>query len=208
MKKLSALVALILCATIGGVYASWIYANEGTETFHSVELSIGLEAKFEGAIGTYKIVVEDGSVTPFRIAPLSNDDYTATFKVEKKVYLEFKPTSKASDDIQTNGVTTYLYYLNAAALEGYTFGGDQIFTYTKYTLDNATDKYATITMSSADKQGDTFRVDITDIFRDSIDFIDGVTLPNYDDYTEFENAFKKGGMAPSFSVKVTNLIPA
>ena len=57
MKKLSALIAMVLCLTIGGVYAAWTYTNSAKDVAdvyeaYTVTLSTATE---EGAHGEYGI---------------------------------------------------------------------------------------------------------------------------------------------------------
>ena len=56
MKKLSLLIAMILCATIGGVYAAWNYAltDDIADAFEEIKISVE-DAELTGSNGTYKI---------------------------------------------------------------------------------------------------------------------------------------------------------
>ena len=55
MKKLSLLVALLLIATIGGVYATWTYVgNDQIHTF-SPKGVIMEDVEIEGTVGSYTI---------------------------------------------------------------------------------------------------------------------------------------------------------
>ncbi len=57
MKKLSVLIALVLCVTIGGVYAAWTYTNPNADlTDRHFEQLITISAAVEeGAAGAYAI---------------------------------------------------------------------------------------------------------------------------------------------------------
>ena len=57
MKKLSLLIALVLCLTVGGVYAAWIYTNPAADiTDQKFEQLITIStATEEGAAGVYAI---------------------------------------------------------------------------------------------------------------------------------------------------------
>lgn len=57
MKKLSVLIALVLCVTIGGVYAAWTYTNPDADITdrHFNQLITISAATEEGAAGTYEI---------------------------------------------------------------------------------------------------------------------------------------------------------
>ena len=56
MKKISVLIALILCVTIGGVYAAWIYTGS-TVSVAERTVSHGMAtATTEGDVGILKVV--------------------------------------------------------------------------------------------------------------------------------------------------------
>ncbi len=65
MKKLSLLIALVLCLTIGGVYAAWIYTNPAADiTDQKFEQLITIStATEEGAAGTYAIETNITAIT-------------------------------------------------------------------------------------------------------------------------------------------------
>ena len=59
MKKLSILVALILCVTIGGVYATWVYPGNDIGRLEApVSNNMG-DVTFSGSMGTYSLVSND-----------------------------------------------------------------------------------------------------------------------------------------------------
>ena len=55
MKKLSTLIALLLCVTVGGVYATWTYTSDAVDIMDvTKEAVIELEnATTSGAAGTF-----------------------------------------------------------------------------------------------------------------------------------------------------------
>jgi len=55
MKKLSVLIAMILCVTIGGVYATWTYAGDKVSDFKYEAVVKLTAAETKGSYGTYKI---------------------------------------------------------------------------------------------------------------------------------------------------------
>ena len=56
MKKLTILVALLLCVTIGGVYAAWVYPGQSLGSLADVPAAKEMvDATFEGASGAYSI---------------------------------------------------------------------------------------------------------------------------------------------------------
>ena len=56
MKKLSILIALILCVTIGGVYATWVYSqSDDVADITGAKAITMTEATFTGTYGTYNV---------------------------------------------------------------------------------------------------------------------------------------------------------
>ena len=78
MKKLSALIAMILCLTIGGVYAAWTYTNPNADITDKrfeqlVTISTATEA---GAAGEYDIIT---NITGISIEQLGTNDQGKDF---------------------------------------------------------------------------------------------------------------------------------
>lgn len=92
MKKLSALIAMVLCLTIGGVYAAWTYTNDAADvTDVHKTLTIGLtSATASGAVGDYYI---ETNITGITIE--QNGETNPSYDFHKAV-LEFH-TSDAQD---------------------------------------------------------------------------------------------------------------
>lgn len=112
MKKLSFLIALMLCVTIGGVYATWTYAgtNDIADSFAEAKVTIA-DAELTGANGTYKI--ESNLVLSVDQA---NDKHEAKLVFSSNnsedVYLKvtFVPATNAPADIKKNAVPTEMYF--------------------------------------------------------------------------------------------------
>ncbi len=117
MKKLSTLIAILLIATIGGVYATWNYV--GNEQVHSFTTKgvIMEEVVVEGSVGGYAIT---STLVQGRIDQAKGDDTTPS-KYHKAVLnyelsgtaqlsITFTPTSTAGLDVKSSGVVTYLWF--------------------------------------------------------------------------------------------------
>ncbi len=112
MKKLSVLIALLLCVTIGGVYAAWSYA--GTEdiadAYAEAKVTIA-DAELTGANGTYKI--ESNLVLTVDQA---NEDHEAELVFASNnsdaIFLKvtFTPAANAPQDIKDGAVPSELYF--------------------------------------------------------------------------------------------------
>lgn len=78
MKKLSALIAMVLCLTIGGVYAAWTYTNPNADiTDEKFEQLITISTATEiGAAGVYDI---ETNITGMTIDQLGTNDQGKDF---------------------------------------------------------------------------------------------------------------------------------
>lgn len=112
MKKLSVLVALLLCVTIGGVYATWSYAgtNDIADAFAEAKVTI-TDAELVGANGVY--VVDSNLVLTVDQA---NEDHEAKLVFASNngdpIFLKvtFTPSANAPQDVKDNGVLSELYF--------------------------------------------------------------------------------------------------
>ena len=121
-RKLSILIALILCVTIGGVYATWVYAGTG-EITHTVSKGVNLTSKVEGgAAATYNVGVGDLLI---QIDQAAAGDYTPVLQFNKSASAEkarlvftLLPTDTANADIEANGIKSYVTFSSNATYEG------------------------------------------------------------------------------------------
>ncbi len=112
MKKLSALIAMLLCVTIGGVYAAWTYAgtNDIADVYYETKVTIA-DVQLTGANGTYKIesnlviTVDQRDANHYaKLVYGSNNDSDPYLKVT------FTPSANAPDDVKKNAVDSELYF--------------------------------------------------------------------------------------------------
>ncbi len=112
MKKLSVLIALMLCVTIGGVYATWSYAltNDIADSFAEAKVTVA-DAEFIGSNGVYKI--ESNLVLTVDQA---NEDHEAELVFSSSdgeaIHLTvlFTPASNAPQSVKENAVPSELYF--------------------------------------------------------------------------------------------------
>ena len=109
MKKLSGLIALLLCVIIGGVYANWAYSASDDIQDKYLELSLGItEASQTGANGEYTIT----SNAKFVIDQKEGTNHVAELRVEStdseeaKLTIKFTPFAAASINVKRDGVPT------------------------------------------------------------------------------------------------------
>lgn len=114
MKKLSTLIALILCVTIGGVYATWTYTGS---TITSVDrtLSHGMAASVtEGDVGVFEITNNNVDIS---IDQTAAGNYSAKLVITGGVTVTFTPNAGAPEDVINNAIPTHavIYTKNAEA---------------------------------------------------------------------------------------------
>lgn len=138
MKRLGAIIAIALVLTIGGVYATFNYAQGGAVSLENETISKELEGMTTtNAKGTITIKSNSFKIT---IDDLGGDLHTKG-KFEGKTTINFKPATLADADVRTNGIklkltitvtgneyddggTTYkLFNISADALAGVTLNG-------------------------------------------------------------------------------------
>ncbi|MBR3804851.1 MAG: hypothetical protein IKJ14_05870 [Clostridia bacterium] len=116
MKRLSLLIAILLVATIGGVYANWIYMGN-TSISRAVPVGgVGMTTVVQDsnlAIGDFYV---EHNVDNFTIDQKEEGDYTAVLQTnlasgtKASFTITFTPKVGASSDIMNNGVEAYVYF--------------------------------------------------------------------------------------------------
>ena len=113
MKKVSILIALALLVTVGGVYATWTYANQPV-TAVSRTATIQM-----AALGTES---EAGVITPLfvgaRIVIDDTGSYKAGIVAEGDLKITFKPNAGSPENIK-NGIVAE-YYVEWTGVNSYT----------------------------------------------------------------------------------------
>ena len=95
MKRFSVLMALILCVTIGGVFANWVY-TEGTTTSVQDNITFGMSAATSTtARGVF--AVGNNNLT-MHIDQKATKDYTAVLSLNGSVTFTFTPDENYNMD--------------------------------------------------------------------------------------------------------------
>ena len=110
MKKLGLLIAMILCVTIGGVYATWTYTQNTDVADEAVNINMNLtDVAYSGSYGTYKV---DPSGLSLTIDPKVGTTHTTALYATGNIVITFTPNSVAPSEVKENGVeTTYSFSL-------------------------------------------------------------------------------------------------
>ena len=145
MKKLSILIALVLCVTIGGVYATWVYSqSDDVADITGAKAITMTEATFTGTYGTYHV---DTTGLTMQVDPKEGTTHTTALKISGNLVISFTPNTYAPVEVKQDGVaSTFAFSLSNAdwKYEGaniitvdtdrhnitWTPAGDGTFTYT------------------------------------------------------------------------------
>lgn len=120
MKKLSLLISLLMCVTIGGVYAVWSYAgtNDIADGFAEAKVTIA-DAELTGANGTYAI-----TSNLVLTVDQANDEHEAILvfasnNSDPNIYLTvtFTPSANAPQTIKDNAVPSELYFTTSTEMK-------------------------------------------------------------------------------------------
>lgn len=125
MKKLSVLIALLMCVTISGVYATWTYISESTDIYDaSKEVLVELEdATTTGAAGTFTITSNLGLLIDqkdYAGQPNLHEaelEYYSTDGKAISLTVTFTPSVNAGDDIRQHAVPAELYFTTTTTME-------------------------------------------------------------------------------------------
>ena len=136
MKRLSLLVAILLIATIGGVYAAWTYIGGNATAEKDYSISMGVIKTSTESAGVYtvtsnvdKIIVEPTEDKVNYVATLDYQYFEGTGDAPT-ITLKFTPSVGS---VYHSGIKTELYF----AFQDYvpTYDGSEIFAFT-YTASN------------------------------------------------------------------------
>lgn len=178
MKKLSLLVALILCVTIGGVYATWTYVGETIAPHQDPIVNKMGDVTFSGASGTYHV---SNNTMSFVVEP-KEGTYDTQLTASGTATLNFAADPSISDKPLKNALCATITVVGTD-LETTKYNGTTI-----YTLDPS----FKITLDEDDwtQEGNNYSVTLN-----AADLLPAVTmadfnLPSHDDYLAFQNAQK------------------
>ena len=197
MKKLSLLICLILCVTIGGVYATWYYSGADNVADVSEPITINLEdAETVGSHGSYTLTKSVVGETFFRIDPV-DDNHTAGITCASTIVLTFAPNQHASAEIKSGQFDTWIYF--TGNLSTLTYNSQQIF---KDIENNSADNGIKVTWTVA--EDGKLECDITQYLIQAVQFENTFHLDTLADYNAFSDAISTA----SLTVHVTDGIVA
>lgn len=197
MKKLSLLVALILCVTIGGVYATWYYSGAENVADISEPITINLDdAQTVGSHGSYTLVKNVPDATFFRIDQV-DDNHKAGLRTNSTIVLVFKPNAHASAEIKGGNFDTWIYF--SGNFDTLTYQGESIFK-----TATAKDKDTGIKITWTVNAEGNLECDITNYIVEALQLENDFYLDTLTDYNAFASAID----GVKFNVHVTDGIVA
>ena len=102
MKKLGLLIAMILCVTIGGVYATWTYTQSTDVADEAVNMAMNLtKVEYVGSYGTYEV---DTTGVSMAIDPKPGTTHTTSLIITGDIVITFTPNSVAPKEVKDAGV--------------------------------------------------------------------------------------------------------
>lgn len=191
MKKLSLLIALILCVTIGGVYATWTYTQNTDVADETINMTMNLtDVAYSGSYGTYKI---DTSSLKLKIDPKAGTTHTTALFIEGNIVITFTPNSVAPQEVKENGVeSTFKFGLTNS---NWTYEGEKIVTL-------AHEEEEDIVWGEPDQEGVfTFTISAEDL-AEHINLTEFV-LDNKEKYDSFNTALGQGQITITVSDGIT-----
>ena len=124
MKKISLIMLLALCITIGGVYATWVYSQSDDVADITGATAVTMtEATFTGTYGTYNV---DTNGLTMVVDPKEGTTHTTALKIDGALVIKFTPNTYAPADVKTGGVpSTFAFSLSNA---NWQYDGQNIMT--------------------------------------------------------------------------------
>lgn len=210
MKKLSVLIASLLCVTIGGVYATWYYATSNNVGDKHQLIGLELTAdKLQGGYGSYTVDVKVG----MWIDPASENSYKAALCFgaadidgnvtraqpgDAAIVITYAPDTYVPDDVDNNGLTTYWSLSwkkgDLTNLADWKYGNTSIFSNINTTVTTIypyrTEDQTNVWSAKADGK---FTYTITvETLSNMINLTAGITLDSITKYNEFQAALSGG----------------
>lgn len=177
MKKLSAIIAMATIMTVGGVYATFNYAQNPTQAATGEISPIISGAVTESSKGeikinsTFAVTIDDLGV----IGGGTNSYYTG-MKTEGTFKVNFTPNAGADADVRDNGIKLNM----KLSFTGNKYDEKDIF------VTNGLDSNNTVSLKEGNKILGDYEIKLTDYFGAN----EEIKLSTYAEYKAYENQLK------------------
>ncbi|MBR2339168.1 MAG: hypothetical protein IKA63_06845 [Clostridia bacterium] len=178
MKKLSLLVALVLLVTVGGVYATWNYAQGNVQQSQEFILPQMATEVLSGSKGTISVDVSNITMTVDDLEDGTAHNAKLVFNDGGTVAITFNPSVGADEDVIANGIKMRA---TVTVTDNWQYDSKNIFTVDTSKNVFATTGAATSLTITAQQLADAVKLN---------DF----TLDTYNDFLSFEAALNRGNI--------------
>lgn len=179
MKKLTVLVALLLCITIGGVYATWIFAGDTIMSQTDPFVNKMGDVDTSTSAGSYHFV---NNTVNLVVEPENADSYDAVITWSGEVTLQFAANDTISAEPLSRALNATIT-IEAVDIDLAKYEGEQI-----YTLNNSFKIQLSEGSWTHDDATNTYSYKITaDALEDAVSIGD-FSIDNYDKYKAFKLA--------------------
>lgn len=110
MKKIRLLVVALLCLTIGGVYATWTFADDNSVDRKGQTVTIILAGKTETSEVLGSLAIELSDDFSITIDQTDAGNHTAKLVIVGDITLRFTANTNASETIRENGIEAQYYF--------------------------------------------------------------------------------------------------
>ena len=181
MKKFALLIALALCVTVGGVYATWYYTSENagvTSVDSYVKIEMGTVDDSIGALGEFDYI----DTVEILVEPKEGTAHVTDLVITGELTFTFKPDAAASEYVKANAIPATFYFDISAA--SWQYEGQDLFIF------DSDDKHDIVW---TDDDGDgvfTFTMDAAALAHHIQ--INAFTLDTRADYDAFKEVLRNG----------------
>lgn len=124
MKKLSVIIALALCITIGSVYATWIYNEHNDVADITGSRAITMTtATYEGGLGSYEVTTAGLTL---KVDPKAGTTHVTSLQVDGEIVITFKPSQYASDEVKNGAVASTFAFSLSKDINDWQYDGQNI----------------------------------------------------------------------------------
>lgn len=180
MKKgLTVLATMALCVTIGGVYATWTYAQSTATASEETELSLTIEGS-----NTSKGTIEVSKSDDFKLEVVDGGSYNTKLEITGTLNVTFTPSTVVEKD---KAESTILLQYELKVTQDWTYGDEND---------------AIVTVANAPIQVGTVAADNWSVGSDDLKeniILTEFTLATYAEFEKYEEALSKGKITITFS---------
>lgn len=206
MKKIRAIVLALLCLTIGGVYATWTFADDTSVDRKGQTVTVTLAGKAETSAVLGSLAVTLSKDFEMTIDQQGVGDHTAVLNIsdDSSIQLKFTPNDNAAIDVRENGIKAHFYFAVSSGLQYNDANSDSeglkpvfvVDTTTKYIIDRVDETSVAgeneVIFGKWEKQGDSFVCTISATMLRSYIGLNNFKIDNSTEYAAFNEVLRSG----------------